>query len=434
MRISALQIGGYKSPYSIQKKNMKDSNAINYQSNITFGIANSGKLKTLFSYGLPCIYSGIEMIDPKKVQRLLKQKTFEKSSSIVITALEPFEKSLGDVEGKVYNIIKDQAKYYPDKTFKEILQTLAPIHQRRLRKKQAPIFEELIEASYDLPDGFRYRFKQFMQDTDNRLNDKPILIPFSSFEFKYKLEKLKDDFLRTSTDMKNVKVINKMIKEASRFSADTNYHTLDNQKKVLSFLEIILKKSILADNEILKTLFENSKSRLNQELTLVPFTRKSFIYDLNKILEKVSDKELKEKMLSIANKLPTSRESTSAYILKFASQSSEKIVYRILWPFLASVEHLYPQSRGGINAMSNFAGATARENSERANIDFVHQMKRRPNTKLFCQKYIDRLIEYFKTGIFNKENISPKYILDFKNTIKAQSKGAIVLDTRDLKL
>ncbi len=31
-----------------------------------FGIANSGKLKTLFTYGLPCMYTGIEIIDPKK--------------------------------------------------------------------------------------------------------------------------------------------------------------------------------------------------------------------------------------------------------------------------------------------------------------------------------------------------------------------------------
>ena len=119
--------------------------------------------------------------------------------------------------------------------------------------------------------------------------------------------------------------------------------------------------------------------------------------------------------------------------MKFAKEPSEKIAYRILWPFLASVEHIFPKSLGGADSMANFGGACTRENSERQHIDFTRQIKRRPQTKLNCQRYVNKLIELFKQGIFSKHNISPNYIENFKKAIQKQSKGAIVLDTSKLK-
>ena len=38
--------------------------------------------------------------------------------------------------------------------------------------------------------------------------------------------------------------MNKLIKEAKRFSNSTNANTIENQKKVLTFLDIILRKFI----------------------------------------------------------------------------------------------------------------------------------------------------------------------------------------------
>ena len=83
--------------------------------------------------------------------------------------------------------------------------------------------------------------------------------------------------------------------------------------------------------------------------------------------------------------------------------------------------------------MQNFGGACARENSERQNIDFTAQMKRRPQTRMNCQRYVNKLIELFKAGIFQKHNISPNYIEQFKKAIQNNSKGSIVLDTSKLK-
>ena len=185
---------------------------------------------------------------------------------------------------------------------------------------------------------------------------------------------------------------------------------------------------LLKNNQQLKDLIEISKSRLNREEIIVPFTRKAFLYDLLKILDDLPNEKLYEKMYTIAQKLPTSQESFSAYVLKIANEQPDKIGHRIVWPSLASVEHLFPRSCGGEDILSNFAGATTRENSDRKSIEFRLQLKRRPNTPMYCQWYVDRLIELYQQGIFARHNISPKYITDFADTIYTLSNRKIKLN------
>ena len=126
-----------------------------------------------------------------------------------------------------------------------------------------------------------------------------------------------------------------MLKETERLADTTTPKNEDSQKKIISFLEIILKRSVLSQDEELNNILAVAKSRLNHEKTKMPFNRKSFIYDLDNIIKPLPDKDMQERLLSIAFKLPTSSESMSAYITKIAPETSEKMVYRILWPFFA---------------------------------------------------------------------------------------------------
>ena len=188
-------------------------------------------------------------------------------------------------------------------------------------------------------------------------------------------------------------------------------------------------KSVLKNNPQLKELIEISKSKLNKEEIIVPFTRKSFIYDVVRIIESYPDSDVQDEIISIAQKLPTSQDFLAAYIVKIATEHPDKIGYRLIWPSLASVEHLLPRSCGGQDVMANFGGATTRENSARKSIDFVDQLERRPNTPKYCQMYVDRLIELYKEGVFDRLNINPKYITDYAKTIYIQSKKKVKLDT-----
>jgi len=392
------------------------------------GIQNSSKLRALFAYKLPCMYSGVIMIDPKLFNRWQKSNLFSKPVSDVVKILEPYSDSFVDMEGKFFGLLEERAAVHPDMKIKEILDELKPVYCRRLRKQQTPVFHELYEFFQTLPEIYFNKFKRLMEDTNKKLDEKPVYVPFSSYEFKYKLAKITNE-IEQGNNIKAKKVMRKLNKEAMKFSNTTSGGTIERQKDVLKFLRVILRKSVLKNNAQLNELMEVSKARLDKNEIIVSFSRKTFIYDLLKIIDDIDDNHVQTKVISIAEKLPTSRESFAAFMMKMMSDQPDKIGHRLVWASLASVEHILPRSCGGPDLMKNFGGATTRENSERKSIEFVAQMKRRPDTAKNCQKYTDRLIELYKQGIFYKIGLSPRYITDFKNTIYEQSKHQILLDT-----
>ena len=207
-------------------------------------------------------------------------------------------------------------------------------------------------------------FKKLLEKTDKMLSDKPVIIPFSSYEFKYNLSKIKE-YIDGESNIKAKKVMKKLIKESLRFSNFTGQNNLDYQKSVFMFLNHIRKRSVLKNHEQLSELFIETRARLNRKEIFIPFRRKSFIYDLAKIIDDLPDEDLKEKLLCIAQKLPTSRQNLSAYILKCSTDTNDKIGYRLVWASMATIEHLKPRSVGGSDELSNLGIASAIENPDR---------------------------------------------------------------------
>ena len=443
MRISAISlngVNGHNQSLALKKKSKGNNNLRSdlpkrtddlyfmpsYQIAFT-SIQNSSKLRTLFKYNLPCIYSGVPMIDPKQVSRLIKSGVFEKDAKDVAEILSRYKESYSGMEERVVGIISARSKIHPNETLKQLLGEIEPIYRRDLRKKQSGVFRNIQEFFNQLPKEYQDKFSLLMAETDKRLNERPVLIPFSSYEFKYKLAKIKDNIIGDN-DIKSKKVMNKLMKESKRLSNVTNITTQNNQIKVIGMLDWILRKSVLKNNPELNELIGISKARLTNKEIIAPFSRKSYIYDLGRIIDDIPDKQMHDKIMNEAFKLPTSNENFSAYMVKISGESSEKIASRILWPYLASVEHIFPKSQGGADVMANFAGATTRENSIRKSIEFTEQLKLRPNTPYYCQKYVDKLIELYHDGVFEKNRINPKYIEEFKETIYKVSKGQVDLD------
>ena len=284
------------------------------------------------------------------------------------------------------------------------MQSLKKQYEYELVAKQMPIFKTLEAYSYCLPEELRPRFEQLMTDTYDKINHRPIVSRFSVTEFRYKLEKIKDDIGKLH-DKKSLGVVKHLIKMTEDFAPKTNAKNIYGQKKILSSMEKVLKRSTLRENEALLQLFEDTNAKINEEEILVPFSRKAFIYDLSQIIKKIDNSELKEIFMKIAEKLPTSTNSTAAYIMKASKQPAEKII---------------------------LGGATAEINSERGHRDFMEQIKRYPDTPKNCQKFINRLIKYARAGIFEKEGIDVGYIEKFKKRIATLSEGTIILDTSKL--
>lgn len=436
MRVSLVQTGIYNNYPKLQQINPNEPN------NINFGLANAGKLKTLFTYGLPCMYSGVEMIDPIRVQRYLKSGVFNQSSDKVMAILKQYEKQITapsqdeenrNIEAQVYRMLKRLSAQYPKYTLQQLLKLKVPQYKKLIRTEQDPVIDSLKLLSNELPEDIKYKFSHFLAETDDKLNDRPIELPFSSYEFRYKLDKIRED-IRKNKNKKEIRLVNKMFNETSRLSLNTNDKTIEHQKTIINYLDKLLEKSSFKDNEELQELISTSKARLNKEKIKVPFKRKSFLYDLNNLIMKLPNQELKETLMQTARQLPTSSNSLFACVLKFASEPSDKIAYRLLWPYFASVEHILPKSKGGADDMANYGGATTKENTDRQNMEFTEQLIRRPKTPIFCQRYIDRLIELFDTGVFKSNNINPQYIEDFKSAVEVQAKGKFKLDTTNLHI
>ena len=426
----------YKLPEKQDSPLVNPQNTLLYPNNIiyspiTFGaIANSKPLRILFKYGLPCMYTGKKMIDPKSISKLFETNKMHAPAIESLKHLEPYQESLTGMEKRVFQLLKEQSVVYPDKSIAEIFQEIAPKYRKRLRKKQAPIFKELLNTAQKLPPEYHYKFIQLMIKTNQKLQDRPVLLPFNSTEFKYKLGKIKE--YMTNRGGKGSKAILRLTAEAEKLPKKTTPENIEIHKGIINKIEQIKNNTPLRNSDTLEELLRNAKQRLNGENIAIPFSRKTFIYDLGKMLRGLNNQDLEEQLLNIAQKLPTSKENLSAYILKSTGESSNKIAYRLLWPSSASVEHVLPKSCGGPDSMKNFGGACNRENSERGNISFVCQIKRLPQTPINCQKYIDKLIELANRGIFKLNKIDKKYISDFKRTIQTQSQGRIVLDISKL--
>ncbi|MBP3821220.1 hypothetical protein J6G99_06210 [bacterium] len=415
-------------------KNIKDLRCMPYYRPTFTSFQSAGKLKTLFEYGLPCMYTGVPMIDPKQVMRLIKNNVLNGPAVNAIEAISKYKDSLYKMEADVFDIIVQRAKIHPKSSLKSLLNEVVPYHKILLKKEQSVIFRKLYEYSNELPAQYKSKFNLLMEETKVKLSDEPLKSPFSAHEFRYKLLKIRDDVARTK-NLKQKKAIVKLINESKRLpiGKKTDPSIIKMQKDIILSFEKMVEKSALKDNVEIKQLIDNSKSRLMNEKIVIPFSRKSFIHDLGKIIETLPDEKLKQKFLIEASKLPTSNDNISAYIVKSARESSEKIGYRLLWPSMASVEHLFPRSKGGMNAMENYGGATTKANTERSSIDFLEQLEKHPEIKEYCQKYVDRLIELYKKGVFARNNISTKYIKDFKNTIYKLSAGKIDLDISEYK-
>ncbi|MBQ8460293.1 hypothetical protein IJ541_09360 [bacterium] len=272
-----------------------------------------------------------------------------------------------------------------------------------------------------------------LHQTDNMLNDKPVTIPFSALEFRYKLIKIRE-LVDAGSDKKAKNAMNKILKESMRFANKTTKDNIESQKEVLGFLHHIFKKSPLKYNEQLKELLEVSKSRLDKQEIIIPFKRKSFIYDLEKIVHDIKDtnRGLYEQICTTANKLPTSDDEISAYILKLSNETNNSIGYKLVWPSMATVEHLWPRSKNGLNVLPNVAIASAKENSGRKSIDFTEQLVRRPKTPIYLQRQINKLVSLNNSGIFHKHGVQKSWLSGMSDTIYDISAHQVKLDLSKL--
>ena len=413
-------------------------------------------LKALVKYGIYDMYTGLRLLDPKQLDKLMSHNTSNQPLEKLIPILRKQEDTLLPPAREVLRQISKFAAKNPTKNIQDALKSLTKEHEKKLIKLQQPIFEELIQASCDMPKELYKEFMDLMYTTNKRIASDPVIIPFSKKTLMYKLKCAKEDIKRKNKKDEIV-AINTLIKLANSFFEETDpaLRQITTRKNIrtkkleyqmrpeilkqnsirIQNLKEVFQKSVLKNNKDLIQLFDNTSAAIHGFPVITPFKNKEFEYDLKRITKHLKNRELASKMIHIAHKLPVSAENESAFIVKYANELPSKIVFSLLKDGVCSVDHLKAKKKGGQNGLANFGLCSTYINYKKTNINFDDWCRMHPEVYKNCQKYIDRMIELYNDGIFAKEGLKREYITDFAETVKELSpkEKPLILNLEKLK-
>ena len=422
------------------------------------GVNHGGEiLRKLSAFGVPDIYTGQIMLDPKVLERLRGSGVFSKPLKDSVRIISNYEDTLLPVDRQFFEILKFHSKIQPNSTISDVVKQIAPKHKKLLLKAQQPIFEDLIQLACDLPKNLFEEFSVLMNITTKRLVNDPVILPFSEREFKYKLKRIADE-IKIKNKRSEIIAVNALVRESekifnnepkgSRFYGRNIRKKFEYQRdpKIIKrnsanmhkFKEVFEASTLRKNTDIIK-LIENTSAKIHGLPSFAQFERKSFIHELKKITKNLKDRKFAQKFSDVAQTLPTSKENVSAFIVKFVDDSSERIASNMLMNGVCSVDHLVAKKNKGRNALDNFALSSIEINRRKTNIRFDDWVRMNPEIYENAQKHVDRLIELYKDGKFaavstGKKKIDHTYIEDLAKTLAIISpkEKPIILDISKL--
>ena len=406
--------------------------------------SHSEALRALLSFKIPDLYSPIILLDSPTINKIYENHIFSSTIGNISKHLRPLTSSLFPVEYDFYNLIREGAKTNPKKTLHKFITDLVPEHNKKLRAEQLPIFDKLKSFSIDFPGEQLEQFNYLMYMSENKIKEKPIYIPFSNKEFKYKLNNIRKRIMASPTD-EEVKAINRLTSIAGALPEIPKEKRLipgfkmtkyeDQQREMIDNFNKYLASSVLSKDKDLRELAMLSELRIYKVPTVIRFNRKSFIHDLQEITDTLEDRKLAHLIDKTAISLPTSKQSLSAFIMKAVNRSEDQVAFDMLNGSLGTIDHLVASHNGGESALSNYALSSAYMNSVKAHKSFAEFYRHDKNIAEYAQAQIDRLIELAKyTKVFQKIALEDGYIKGLARKVEKLSKDpTLIIDTHELK-
>lgn len=375
-----------------------------------------------------CIYCRKVMLDEDMLNKLDQSGLYGGSVKDFVAHTKKFYRSMHAPQQKVYDMITNYAKRAPKTTLAQIMQDLYPSALKNLRKSQKPIFESIKEAALELPPEYKTKFNKFMRIQTFRLKDKPYVNEFSPKEFNYKLKNM-------CKTVNNDRLLNEMLKDANYLNhpafkdevLELPVNLLNGifginfkNKDLAKYLKPDLKQK--APDEIMLYVIDKIKrngrklnrpdiielcdtasKEINKIPVKVPFSNKTFRYDLKEALQGLEDKDLVERILSLTNELPTSITNPYSFITKHAFASSEKIGHNLFRPSVVTIEHMHPTKNEGPNVIGNFALSCEADNNYRQNFNMNFILSKYDDDN--PQKYFNELYDDVKIGRIDKADV-----------------------------
>ncbi len=343
-------------------------------------------------------YTGTTMLASSDLTKMKKRGFFTGTIEEFIKKTKPYAEEFiepNSIEEKVYNKIAEAAKINPDVTLPELFQSWYKPARSAFRKEQRPYFDQILTLGAQLPPGQTEKFFNFMAKIDRKLYDEPIVQEFSLKEFKYKvaktMEKSTDQGLKNRIsmylgllsdhaftdesplhpsivkkvfDFKNIKV---PYQKQKYYDKHLKPYETDKDAVRIKIIEQMRDALAAKGYRKLERICNDNIDMIMGRPVRVPFSNKTFAYDLAETLQEVPDSPLKASILAAAESLPSSAQNPNAMILKLHDADADVIGDRLFNPALASIEHFHPDSLGGSDDMVNCGLAKRWINTLRGN-------------------------------------------------------------------
>ena len=331
----------------------------------------------LAKYGLNCPVCGHIMLDLGKYNNYEKKITSATNSTEMIAHMEELKKYLHPTEAKIFEIMKSENQKNPKKTLHDILKSYLPESEKRLVELQAQILAYIGILSRDLPEKECLDVQNLLKETFNRLIDAR---ETSRFSRKIFISKLKNIFI---PENERTELVIKLIGEFWGKYKNTKYGTINNMERYV-------------------------KSRFVYEIENWDYTPEQ------------------EKILDESAYLPRARDNLDAFIVKYSKKDykrdnpDRKIALRMYSNSLSTLEHIIPQSKGGLTVIENSAAECASCNNGRSSDSIITQIVENPTMPVNYRNYIMQLLGFAKAGL-TKE----KYIIAQNSTYRNESLGIL---------
>ncbi len=160
------------------------------------------------------------------------------------------------------------------------------------------------------------------------------------------------------------------------------------------------------------------------------FKRKIFLNSLEEIIPNENEREIFADIKNKALFLPTSGSSKNAFVVKYSRRDQIEAARRLFIGSTGSIEHVTPESLGGINTIGNFLLTTADGNRYRENMPLTEYIKRHPNIPIYAQQYIDDVVRNIHEGGLQGNETYPYKI---KKKLMDESNGRIMVSLSKYK-
>lgn len=375
---------------------IKNDAFIKASPNFTANTSHGSFLKNL--KGIRDPYSGVVILTSKELTRICEDLEKQKNARGKIRYLKQYESSMLPVEHKIFVDFQRQIKKDKLATFSKLLQKQKPIALKALINEQEEVLNNIEHATKNISPAKQNKIMNCV--TDARIK---ILEPQDSpNRFKRKT------FINNIIKHQQLEILDKV------------------ENKILT----------LPKEEKLEALDKYFTARLQLE-TYAPDTNingisaSKRIEKLQKqyIPETLNDIDEYEPIIKIANKLPNSKTSANAFIIKYADRSEKEIGERLVNQSVRTIEHLEAASFGGENEAENFILTTKSRNEDRGNMPIPEYLEIYENIPKYAQWYMDDIINASHKGKLQNHEWYPYVVKE-----KFKKESGIELDISKYKI